>query len=120
MSEQGKDDKKFVPVVYALSKASRCYGCDAKLEKDAIVKLEQGSDEQEVLCSPCAGLKDYILLAAGNAELTRAVKKLSKNNFIVMQWSELWKCYERKGLFVEQSALEQAKAQVAASRRAPT
>lgn len=117
MNEQEKDNKKFVPVVYALSKASRCYGCDTKLEKDAIVKLEQGKDEQEVLCSPCAGLKEYVLLAAGNAELTRAVKKLSKTNYIVMKWSELWKCYERKGLFVEQSALEQAKTQVAATAK---
>lgn len=112
MSEQQKDTKKFAPVVYALSKPSRCFGCDIKLEKGAIAKLQQGKDEQEVLCASCAGLKDFALLAAGNAELTRAAKKLSKNTFVVMQWSELWKCYERKGLLVEQTVLDQAKTQI--------
>lgn len=115
MTNQPKDGKKFAPVVYALSKAARCYGCDNKLETDSIVKLEQGKDEQEVLCSNCSGLKDFVLLQAGNAELTRAVKKLSASTFVVMKWSELWKCYERKGLYVERSALETAKEQVAKS-----
>lgn len=117
MSEQTKESKKLAPVVYALSKASRCFACDCKLEKDTIVKLQQGKDEQEVLCASCAGLKGFVLLAAGNAELTRAAKKLSKNTFVVMQWSELWKCYERRGLFVEQTVLDLAKTQIAASNK---
>lgn len=115
MTNQPNDGKKFAPVVYALNKAARCYGCDIKLETDSIVKLEQGKEEQEVLCSNCSGLKDFVLLQAGNAELTRAVKKQSPNTFVVMKWSELWKCYERKGLYVERNVLETAKEQIAKS-----
>ncbi|HEY9785545.1 MAG TPA: hypothetical protein V6D17_09110 [Candidatus Obscuribacterales bacterium] len=100
--------KKKDPVVYALSKASRCYNCDSKLLPDDIVKIATGKDEREVLCQKCAGLEDFAILPAGNAQLTRTASKHSQTRYVVMKWSELWKCYERKGLLVEREALAQA------------
>jgi hypothetical protein len=95
-------------VVYALNKPSRCYGCDLKLPADEIVKLEKGNDEREVLCVACAGLTDFELIKPGNAQLTRKASKLSSVRYVVMKWSELWKCYERAGVLVEKEALQKA------------
>lgn len=103
------EKKKQEALVYALSKASRCYACDRKLLENEIVKLKEAEQEKEVLCSSCAGLDSYALLPKGDAVLTRLCKKYSKSYFVVLKWSEIWKCYERQGLLVEKSALEKAK-----------
>lgn len=96
-------------VVFALSRPSRCYGCDKKLLADEIVKLKASGDETEVLCFSCAGLGDHALVPKGNAKITRLAKKYSKVHYAVVKWSELWKCYERVGVLAEKSALEQAR-----------
>ena len=96
-------------IVYALSKASRCYGCDKRLLENEIVKLKHKENESEVLCVDCAGLGGLELLRSGNATITRLAKKYSKSRYIVMKWSELWKAYERQGLLLERQAIEQAR-----------
>lgn len=95
-------------VVYALSKPSRCHGCDKKLLVDELAKRESEKDYREVFCMQCAGLADFALIKAGNAQLTRKATKLSSTRFLVMKWSELWKVYERVGVLVEKQALERA------------
>lgn len=100
-------------LVYALYRVSRCHGCDRKLEKGEIVKLEQGLEEQRAFCSKCAGLEGLEILPSGNAKITRLVKKYSQKCFIVMRWSEVWKTYERQGLYVEPQAIAQARSELA-------
>jgi len=95
-------------VVFALSRQSRCYGCDKKLLVDDIVRLKESRDEKEVLCSACADLASFALVPKGNAKMTRLAKKYSKVSYAVVKWSELWKCYERVGILVEKEALAQA------------
>lgn len=90
--------------IYSLSRASRCYACDTKLLPGALVKLQEGKDERAVLCQKCAGLAEYQVLPAGNAKLTRLASK-APNCFVIMKWSDLWKCYERQGLLIEPSAM---------------
>ena len=97
------------PVVYALSKPARCYACDSKLLVDEIVKVEKGKDEKEVLCQKCSGLIEFELIKSGNAQLTREASKLSAERYVVMKWSELWKCHERVGVLVEKEAVRQAR-----------
>lgn len=110
MSKQTDDKKSHANAVFALSRPSRCYGCDAKLLADEIVKLnEKDNDETEVFCRKCAGLADLEILRSGNAQVTRLAKKYSKRHFVIMKWSEIWKAYERQGLLVEPDALKQAK-----------
>jgi len=107
-----EDNEKKSPAnaVFALSRASRCHGCDAKLPVDEIVKLNSKSkDETEVFCRKCAGLEDFEILRSGNAQVTRLAKKYSKEHFVIMKWSELWKTYERQGLLVQPDALERAR-----------
>lgn len=108
MAETDKKQKRTRdPVVYALSRPSRCHNCDARLSVNDIVKLQNKEDDREVLCRQCSGLADYTFVAKGNAALTRDATKLSPTRFVVMKWSELWKCYEREGILVETKALEE-------------
>lgn len=102
-----KKDKD--PIVYALSRTSRCYNCDSKLIVNEIVTFKDNEDEREVLCCKCAGLNELELLPGGNAKVTRLAKKYSKQRYVVMKWSELWKCYERQGLLLEKQAIAQAR-----------
>lgn len=103
------DKKMKEPPVYALSKPSRCYSCDRKLLENELVQLKDSEHEREVLCSNCAGLEHFTILPKGDAGLTRLCKKYSQSYYVVLKWSEIWKCYERQGLLVEKSALQKAK-----------
>lgn len=102
------EDKKKDPVVYALSRPSRCYGCDNRLLENDIVKLDNQNDERQVSCRDCAGLSELAVLPVGNAAVTRLAKKYSGRRFVIVKWSDTWKCYERQGLLVEKQALERA------------
>lgn len=94
------------PAVYSLVRASRCFSCDTKQEPGMIVKLEPGQDEREVRCRKCAQLDQLEFLKSGNAKVTQMAKKYSQRVIVVMQWSELWKTYERVGLLVEPAAID--------------
>jgi len=94
------------PPVYSLHRASRCHNCDQKLEPKSLVKLKEGQDEREVYCRICAKLDDLEFLKSGNAKVTQMAKKNSQRVIVVMQWSELWKTYERIGLLVEPKAID--------------
>lgn len=108
---KGDNDKKKHPAnaLFALSRNSRCHGCDTKLLVDVIVKLNhKDNDEVEAFCLKCSRLDELVVLKSGNAQVTRLAKKYSKQHFVIMKWSELWKTYERQGLLVESEALERA------------
>lgn len=97
------------PAVFALSRPSRCYSCDRKLETGEIVQLKERTEDREVYCQGCAGLEHFEVVPSGNARLTRLAGKYSSIRYVVMRWSELWKCYERQGILVEKQALERAR-----------
>jgi hypothetical protein len=101
-------EKASTPAVYSLSRPSRCYGCDRRLLAGEIVKLEAGNEDKEVFCSKCAMLDMLEILPSGNAKITRLAKKYSKNQFVILRWSDLWKTYERVGLLVESQAIDRA------------
>jgi hypothetical protein len=107
-SESSSRTSKKVPPVYRIVSRSRCYECDACLEPGSIVLLRRAQDEKEVLCVACAHLDNLEFLPGNNAKATQLAKKNSARTFVVMQWSALWKCYERQGLLVEASALDLA------------
>ena len=68
-------------------------------------------DEPGPLCLTCADLDHLVFLPAGDAALTRRAKKASGLSAVVVRWSRTRKRYERQGLLVEESALEQAEQQ---------
>src|SRR5262249_10302428 len=106
------------PVVYELSKPSRCYNCDSRLTVGDIVMLKGNDEEREVLCNRCAKLDSLEKLPSGNAVLTRLASKYSQVRFVVMRWSELWKCYERQGVLLEREALERARQETESAKSA--
>jgi hypothetical protein len=75
-------------------------------------------DEPGPLCLACADLDHLVFLPAGDAALTRRAKKASGLSAVVVRWSRTRKRYERQGLLVEESALEQAEQQCLADEEA--
>jgi hypothetical protein len=65
----------------------------------------------EPLCLTCADLDHLRFLPAGNAALSLRAKKASGLSAVVMQFNRRRKRYERRGVLVEQTALEQAEEQ---------
>jgi hypothetical protein len=70
------------------------------------------------VCMICADLDHLVYLSAGDAALTRRAKKASRLSAVVVRWSRTRKRYERKGLLVEEAALEQAEQQCLADEDA--
>jgi hypothetical protein len=63
------------------------------------------------VCLTCADLDHLVFLPAGDAALTRRAKKASQLSAVVVRFSRPRKRYERQGLLVEESAVEQAEQQ---------
>ena len=114
MTEPGRMSSSGKNLVYALSRPSRCYGCDRRLEVGEIVCLKSSDIDKEVFCRKCAGLDKLELVGKGNQKITRLACKYSQSSFVVMQWSELWKCYERVGILAESAAIDKAEAEAGA------
>ncbi|CAM3545716.1 DUF2293 domain-containing protein [Kibdelosporangium persicum] len=65
-------------------------------------------DNSGPLCLTCADMDHLIFLPAGNATLTRRAKQASGLSAVVVRFDARRKRYQRQGLLVEESALEQA------------
>jgi hypothetical protein len=94
--------------VYSLSRPSRCHNCDQRLVPGAIVKLKSDNEEREALCRTCSGLTELELVLKGNQKITKLASKYSQELYVVLQWSLMWKCYERIGILAQSSAIDQA------------
>jgi hypothetical protein len=75
-------------------------------------------DDSGPLCLTCADLDHLVFLPAGDAALTRRAKKASRLSAVVVQWNRRRKRYQRRGILVEEPALEQAEQQCLADEDA--
>lgn len=75
-------------------------------------------DDPGPLCLACAELDHLVFLAAGDAALTRRARRHSGLSAVVVRFSRSRRRYERQGLLVEQTALEQAEAECLADEPA--
>jgi hypothetical protein len=94
--------------VFISNRNSHCGECDQDLGTKAWITLEQ---EKGAVCLSCADLDELVFLPSGDAALTRRSKKYSNLSAIVLKFSKARGRYERQGLLVEESALEQAEAE---------
>jgi hypothetical protein len=62
------------------------------------------------MCMSCADLAHLVLLPSGDAALTRRARKHSRLSAVLVRVSRARKRYERQGVVVEDSAIEQAEA----------
>lgn len=85
----------------------KCCKCNQNIKKGdfAVSESEKGS----ALCFKCSPFRDLLFLPSGDAALTRRSKKHSSLSAIVQQWNNRRRRYERRGIFVEQNAIDIAK-----------
>ncbi len=91
--------------VFITNQDSTCDECGEKLGHHAWITLVENKG---ALCLSCADLDHLVFLPTGSAALTRRSAKYSILSAVVLQWSRARKHYERKGLLVEEAALQRA------------
>jgi hypothetical protein len=105
-------------VVFWIVRDSACAECGSELGKGRFLRMEG----ERPLCLACADLDHLAFLARGDTVLSRRASKYSTLRAAVVRFSRSRKRYERQGVLVEESALEQAGreclADVAARERA--
>src|SRR5438876_8761409 len=91
-------------VVFWIVSDSACAECGDELGKGRFLRMEA----QRPLCMSCADLDHLVFLGRGDAALTRRASRHSTLRAVVVRFSRSRKRYERQGVLVETSALEQA------------
>jgi hypothetical protein len=75
-------------------------------------------EDRGPLCMSCADLAHLVFLPSGDAALTRRARKHSRLSAVLVRFSQARKRYERQGVLVEESAIEQAEAECLADEDA--
>jgi len=96
--------------VFDLLRESKCVDCGKPLLGGDFLFMEGGRP----LCLTCADLDHLVYLPRGDTALTRRARKHSALSAVVVRFSRARKRYERQGVLVEESALEQAGAECSA------
>lgn len=92
-----------------------CAGCGSEAEANGgLLFMEDG----EPLCLSCADFEHLVFLPSGDAALSRRAKKESTLAVLVLRFNRRRKRYERKGILVEEAALERAEQQCLADEDA--
>ncbi|HEX7422786.1 MAG TPA: DUF2293 domain-containing protein [Terriglobales bacterium] len=91
-------------VVFDILSESKCAECGKELLGGDFLFMEGGRP----LCLACADLDHLVFLPRGDTALTRRARKHSSLSAVVVRFSRARKRYERQGVLVEESALEQA------------
>jgi hypothetical protein len=102
MTDQAAGSKELV--VFSILRDSKCTECAEDMGKGSFLFLE----EKKPLCLRCADLDHLVYLPSGDAALTRRAKKHSTLSAVVVRFSRARGRYERQGILVEQSALQES------------
>jgi hypothetical protein len=97
-------------VVFDILRESKCTDCGKELLGGDFLFMEG----KRPLCLTCADLDHLVYLPRGDTALTRRARKHSALSAVVVRFSRARKRYERQGVLVEESALEQAEAECSA------
>jgi len=97
-------------VVFDIIRESKCADCGKDLLRGDFLFIEN----ERPLCLTCADLDHLAYLPRGDTALTRRARKRSTLSAVVVRFSRARKRYERQGVLVEESALEQAEAECSA------
>lgn len=91
--------------VFISGRISTCVECKEELGRNAWIFL---AGDKGALCLTCADLDHLVFVPSGDAALTRRSRKYSSLDVVVLKWSKARKRYERRGVLVEEQALEKA------------
>jgi hypothetical protein len=97
-------------IVFDILRESNCGDCGKQLLRGDFLFMEG----KRPLCLSCADLDHLVYLPRGDTALTRRARKHSALSAVVVRFSRARKRYERQGVLVEESALEQAEAECSA------
>lgn len=75
-------------------------------------------DDNRPMCLGCADLDHLVFLPSGDAALTRRARRASTLSAIVVRFSRARRRYERRGILVEEAALERAESECLADEDA--
>jgi hypothetical protein len=100
-------------VVFRVRRDTACKDCGEELPSGSLIHVV----DRVARCLDCADLGHLVYLPQGDAALTRRASKQSKLRAVVVQWSAARKRYERRGILVEDGALEKAEAECTADAR---
>jgi len=106
LADQQSSDAKDL-VVFDILRESKCTDCGKQLLGGDFLFMES----RRPLCLTCADLDHLVYLPRGDTALTRRARKHSKLSAVVVRFSRARERYERQGVLVEESALEQAGAE---------
>ena len=96
--------------MFDILRESKCTDCGTELLGGDFLFMEG----KRPLCLTCADLDHLVYLPRGDTALTRRARKHSALSAVVVRFSRARKRYERQGVLVEESALEQAEAECSA------
>lgn len=91
--------------VFITNREAVCGECKAELGSHAWITLQE---PKGAVCMACADLEHLVFLPSGDVALTRRSRKYSKLSAVVLKWARARHRYERQGVLVEETALEQA------------
>jgi hypothetical protein len=91
-------------VVFRIIRDSACAECGEALGKGRFLRMEG----DRPLCLACADLDHLVFLPRGDTALTRRATKNSPLHAVVVRFSRSRMRYERQGVLVQETALEQA------------
>jgi len=101
---QEKLERAPQPIVFMNLRDAECSECGAEIEEGSMLLMEK----DHPLCLPCAHLDGLEFLPACDTALTRRAAKYSERSAVVVRFNRSRKRYERQGILVEETALEQA------------
>ncbi|MDY0281986.1 MAG: DUF2293 domain-containing protein [Salinivirgaceae bacterium] len=90
----------------------RCSNCGNSIPIEHAFVAE--SEDSKGTCFACSPFVNYTLLPPGNVALTRRSKKHSELCGVLFAWNQRRKRYERKGQYVERTAIIKAEEECAA------
>jgi hypothetical protein len=97
-------------VVFDIVRQSKCAECGKELLGGDFLFMESARP----LCLACADLDHLVYLPRGDTALTRRARKHSTLSAVVVRFSRTRKRYERQGVLIEESALDEAEAECSA------
>lgn len=91
-----------------------CTECGVVIPRGGRVVAEE--ERGKALCLSCAGILSLAFLPSGDVAMTRRSKKNSRYCFVLQEWNQRRKRYERRGQYVEASAISKAETECLADK----
>lgn len=101
------------PAVFVAIAEKKCSECAQELVRGEFFLPKP---DNKLLCLACAELDELEFLPSGDPALTRRAGKYSKVSYLVLKFSKARKRFERQGMLVDPTAIDQAEKECVADQ----